>query len=53
MIIGWLTRSIDFVGVENGEKQRNQRADADRVVNVLGEFVAKFGANFVIALLQS
>ena len=29
---------------------RNQRADADnRVVNVLGEFVAKFGANFVIA----
>ena len=33
---------------------RNQRTDADnRVVNVLGEFVAKFGANFVIALLQS
>jgi hypothetical protein len=30
---------------------RNQRADADnRVVNVLWEFVAKFSANFVIAL---
>ena len=30
---------------------RDQRADADnRVINVLWEFVAKFGANFVVAL---